>query len=109
MNHWKTLLIGFLFINATGCTVAPTPTTQIPESSNNTQQPTPQNPNQDTRPETYTVQKGDTVFSIMRETGVYWKNIIDMNDLKAPDYIITPDQVLILKDAVLHRDVAAQH
>ncbi len=45
---------------------------------------------------TYTVQKGDTVFSVMRLTGVYWKEIIKMNNLTAP-YTISPGQSLRLK------------
>lgn len=44
----------------------------------------------------YTVQKGDTVFSVMRLTGVYWKTIISLNGLQAP-YTISPGQNLRLK------------
>lgn len=46
---------------------------------------------------TYTVQKGDTVFQVMRNTGIYWKDIIRLNNLRAPDYTITPGQTLKLK------------
>lgn len=46
---------------------------------------------------TYVVQKGDTVFQAMRNTGVYWKDIIRLNNLQAPDYTITPGQRLRLK------------
>ncbi len=45
---------------------------------------------------TYTVRKGDTVFSVMRLTSVYWKDIIKKNNLVAP-YTISPGQVLRLK------------
>lgn len=45
----------------------------------------------------YTVQKGDTVFQVMRNTGVYWKDIIRMNGLQAPNYQINPGQVLKLR------------
>ena len=45
----------------------------------------------------YTVQKGDTVFQVMRNTGVYWKDIIRLNNLAAPNYPITPGQRLTLK------------
>ena len=45
---------------------------------------------------TYIVKKGDTVFEIMRQTGVYWKDIIRINNLKAP-YNIHPGQVIRLK------------
>ena len=47
--------------------------------------------------DTYTVQKGDTVFQVMRNTGVYWKDIIRLNNLAAPNYPITPGQRLTLK------------
>lgn len=47
--------------------------------------------------DTYVVQRGDTVFQVMRATGVYWKDIIRLNNLQAPDYTITPGQVLRLK------------
>lgn len=45
---------------------------------------------------TYSVKKGDTVFEIMRQTGVYWKDIISMNNL-SPPYAISPGQTLRLK------------
>lgn len=44
----------------------------------------------------YTVRKGDTVFSVMRLTNVYWKDIIKLNGLQAP-YTISPGQSLRLK------------
>ncbi|MGB1311146.1 MAG: LysM peptidoglycan-binding domain-containing protein, partial [Leucothrix sp.] len=46
---------------------------------------------------TYIVKKGDTVFEVMRQTGVYWKEIISMNNLQAPSYTIQPGQALRLK------------
>ncbi|PWQ97415.1 LysM peptidoglycan-binding domain-containing protein [Leucothrix arctica] len=45
----------------------------------------------------YIVKKGDTVFEVMRQTGVYWKEIISMNNLQAPTYTIQPGQQLRLK------------
>jgi LysM repeat protein len=45
----------------------------------------------------YVVKKGDTVFEVMRQTGVYWKDIISMNNLVAPAYTISPGQRLRLK------------
>ena len=45
----------------------------------------------------YTVQRGDTVFQVMRNTGVYWKDIIRINNLTAPNYQINPGQVLRLR------------
>jgi len=44
----------------------------------------------------YMVKKGDTVFEVMRQTGVYWKDIISLNNLSAP-YTISPGQRLRLK------------
>lgn len=46
---------------------------------------------------TYIVKKGDTVFEIMRQTGVYWKDIIKLNNLQAPAYNINPGQTIRLK------------
>jgi hypothetical protein len=46
---------------------------------------------------TYIVKKGDTVFEVMRQTGVYWKEIISMNNLQAPSYTIQPGQALRLR------------
>ncbi len=45
---------------------------------------------------TYIVKKGDTVFEIMRQTGVYWKDIISINNL-TPPYNINPGQTIRLK------------
>jgi len=45
----------------------------------------------------YTVKRGDTVFQVMRNTGVYWKDIIRLNNLQAPNYQINPGQSLRLK------------
>lgn len=45
---------------------------------------------------TYVVKKGDTVFEIMRQTGVYWKDIISINNLQPP-YSISPGQTIRLK------------
>jgi len=45
---------------------------------------------------TYVVKKGDTVFEIMRQTGVYWKDIISINNL-TPPYSISPGQTIRLK------------
>lgn len=45
----------------------------------------------------YVVKSKDTVFEVMRKTGVHWKEIIRLNDLKAPDYTIFPGQSLRIK------------
>lgn len=46
---------------------------------------------------TYVVKRGDTVFQVMRNTGVYWKDIIRLNNLQAPNYQINPGQSLRLR------------
>lgn len=104
MNGLKIVVWGGLLLSLCGCAVAPSVAPATPSSY----QPQKPNNQQSMPSETYTVQKGDSVFSIMRETGVYWKNIIEMNNLQAPSYIIAPSQILVLKEAVIHRDVTAQ-
>lgn len=42
----------------------------------------------------YVVKPKDTVFEVMRQTGVHWKEIIKLNNLKAPKYTIFPGQSL---------------
>lgn len=46
------------------------------------------------RPQTYRVQRGDTLYSIARKNNVSRQDIIDLNDLQ-PDDPLTPGQVLI--------------
>jgi LysM repeat protein len=45
--------------------------------------------------ETYTVQNGDTLYSIMRDTEVDWKKIAAYNKLKAP-YALKEGQILFI-------------
>lgn len=45
----------------------------------------------------YVVKPKDTVFEVMRQTGVHWKEIIRLNNLKAPKYTIFPGQSLRIK------------
>jgi lipoprotein NlpD len=51
----------------------------------------------DWRPDTHTVKKGDTLFSIGLEYGYYYKDIARANDIEAP-YVIKIGQVLKLAD-----------
>lgn len=44
----------------------------------------------------YVVKKGDTLFSIMRATGVNWKKLIQINGLTGPNYVIQPGQTIKL-------------
>lgn len=48
-----------------------------------------------TKPQTYTVVKGDTLSAIGRKFGVRWQDIAGKNGIKAP-YIITPGQRIII-------------
>lgn len=45
----------------------------------------------------YVVKPKDTVFEVMRLTGVHWKEIIRLNNLKAPKYTIFPGQSLRIR------------
>jgi LysM repeat protein len=45
---------------------------------------------------TYTVQPGDSLSLIGQRLGVPWQMIADANGIAAPDYVITPGQVLII-------------
>ena len=52
----------------------------------------------DWRPQTYTVQKGDTLYSIALEHGLDYKEMAQLNNI-APPYVIQIGQVLTLKPA----------
>lgn len=58
---------------------------------------TPNKPAVQASGDTYVVKRGDTVFQVMRNTGVYWKDIIRLNNLQAPEHKIVPGQRLRLK------------
>ncbi|MEE9302786.1 MAG: LysM domain-containing protein [Thiotrichaceae bacterium] len=45
----------------------------------------------------YVVKPKDTVFEVMRKTGVNWQEIIRLNHLQAPAYTIFPGQNLRIK------------
>lgn len=59
--------------------------------------PTTPSASQTSSGDTYVVRRGDTVFQVMRNTGVYWKDIIRLNNLQAPEHRIVPGQRLRLK------------
>jgi len=70
------------------------PEVNITEKSNNT----PASPSPSKQGQTfYIVKPKDTVFAVMRNTGVHWKEIIKLNHLKAPKYTIFPGQSLRVK------------
>lgn len=116
--HKLSILLGSILL--TGCTLAIEPkasqgpipaadpiVVEVPsantEASNNTLQKTVELPTapaiQSARQgETYyIVKKKDTLFEIMRQTGVNWKTIVKLNDLQAPKYRIYPGQQLRIK------------
>lgn len=68
-----------------------------PKGNGNTYRAVPPAPTTDNAGGTYVVQNGDTVFQVMRKTGVYWKSIIRLNNLQGPDYVISPGQRLRLR------------
>ena len=47
-------------------------------------------------PKTYTVNKGDTLYSIAWLYALDYRQLAQWNDIKAPNYIIYPDQRLRL-------------
>ena len=63
--------------------------------TDNTSQPVVQEDKQLHTANVYEVKKGDTIFEIMRVTGVYWKDIIKHNNLKPP-YNLIPGETIKL-------------
>ncbi len=51
--------------------------------------------------ETYMVQQGDTLFAVMRKTGVNWKKVAKLNNLQAP-YSLSNGQILNISDVKYH-------
>lgn len=72
------------------------PTTYAVGANSTTNYTAPSTTNRGGGGSSYVVKKGDTVFEIMRQTGVYWKDIIRLNNLTAP-YNINPGQSIRLK------------
>jgi LysM repeat protein len=66
-------------------------------TSSSTYGPAPSTASSYTGSNSYVVQKGDTVFQVMRNTGIYWKDIIRLNNLQAPNYSISAGQTLKLR------------
>ena len=73
---------------------APTPTpTTAPEP---TLEPTPAPQPTPTPHATYTVQRGDHLMQIARTLGLDWQVIAQLNNLQPPQYVVYPEQVLLL-------------
>lgn len=51
--------------------------------------------------ETYTVERGDTLFAVMRKTGVNWEKLAQLNGLQAP-YALNTGQILNISDVKYH-------
>ncbi|HQR61078.1 MAG TPA: LysM peptidoglycan-binding domain-containing protein, partial [Methylophilaceae bacterium] len=60
-------------------------------------------PEKDWRPETYTVKKGDTLYSVGLEFGFDYKEIAQWNDIQPP-YVIRIGQKLKLKESTKATD-----
>ncbi len=58
-------------------------------------EPPPEPPPQDTGPLIYTVQQGDTLFSIARQFGVSVDELIELNNIANPDVIYVDDTLTI--------------
>lgn len=105
MNAIRVVLICLLTWVLSACSTTPAPVIdRLPSSKPSTagkpaiaskpviKPSTPKN-GSDWRPDTYTVKKGDTLFSIGLEHGYYYKDIAQANDISSP-YTIKIGQVL---------------
>lgn len=109
MSIFRHAFAALFTLSAFGCSTTPAPVidrtpTVKPAVANktNTAAKTPLKPangknGSDWRPDTHTVKKGDTLFSIGLEYGYYYKDIARVNDIEAP-YVIKIGQVLKLAD-----------
>jgi lipoprotein NlpD len=83
------------------------PATAKPHAAENLAAKSPA-PETDWRPETYTVKKGDTLYSIGLEFGFDYKEIAQWNDIQPPSYVIRIGQKLKLKEAKSADDQGSQ-
>jgi len=109
MSIFRHALAALLTLSAFGCSTTPAPVIDrtpavkpaIANKSNTTAKapvkPANGKNGSDWRPDTHTVKKGDTLFSIGLEYGYYYKDIARVNDIEAP-YVIRIGQVLKLAD-----------
>lgn len=87
---------------AIGCSTTPAPVIDrtpaiANKSSTSNKAPTKPANGSDWRPDTHTVKKGDTLFSIGLEYGYYYKDIARVNNIETP-YVIKIGQTLKLAD-----------
>lgn len=109
MSTLRYVFIALLTWLAFGCSTTPAPVidrtpaakpavANKPSSTNKTlTKPANGKNGSDWRPDTHTVKKGDTLFSIGLEYGYYYKDIARVNNIEAP-YIIKIGQILKLAD-----------
>lgn len=106
MTASRSVLIALLTWALGACSTTPAPVIdRLPNKSSTAKAATPASKqsaktsgskiNGDWRPDTHTVKKGDTLFSIGLEYGYDYKEIAQINDISAP-YIIRIGQVLKL-------------
>lgn len=106
MTASRSALIALLIWALGACSTTPAPVIdRLPNKSSTAKAPTPASKpsakasgskiNGDWRPDTHTVKKGDTLFSIGLEYGYDYKEIAQINDISAP-YTIRIGQVLKL-------------
>jgi lipoprotein NlpD len=105
MQTLRHAFIALLTLLAFGCSTTPAPVIDrtptvanksIPANKTSTKPANGKN-GSDWRPDTHTVKKGDTLFSIGLEYGYYYKDIARVNNIEAP-YVIKIGQTLKLAD-----------
>ncbi|MDO9150907.1 MAG: peptidoglycan DD-metalloendopeptidase family protein [Methylotenera sp.] len=96
MNAIRSFFILFISLLNFACSTTPAPVIdRLPQGKSNKSQTTPtlQKVGTDWRPASYTVKKGDTLYSIGLEHGYDYKDIAQANNISAP-YIIKIGQTL---------------
>ena len=79
------------FVPSTAAVITPSPAPTVAAPT-----PTPATSFDAGQGGTYTVQPGDSLSLIGQRLGVPWQTIAEANGIAAPDYVITPGQVLII-------------
>jgi lipoprotein NlpD len=99
MRHWKTFLIGIAaMIALAACSTRSTRAPVIERLPAKIAAAPALKSSEPTRPPTYTVQKGDTLYSIALEHGHDYKDLANWNNIPAP-YSIRIGQILRVEPA----------
>ncbi len=99
MRHWKPLLIGIVAMSAlAACSTSSTRAPVIDRLPAKISTPSAVKTSEPARPATYTVQKGDTLYSIALEHGHDYKDLANWNNIPVP-YTIRIGQILRLGPA----------